>query len=95
MKPDQESWSNRRFSKRITVAVIGWGMAVPLLAMFLTPDLFGAAMTGGVATVGGALAGYMGTGHADLRATMNATYPGDVRLPAEPHLMGADHVRAG
>lgn len=94
MKRDQESWSNRRFSKRITVAAIVWGMAMPVLAMFLKPDLFAATMTGGVSTILAALGGYMGAGHADFRATMRANYPGDTRLPADPYSEAGD-VRAG
>lgn len=95
MKRDQESWSNRLFSKRITVAVIAWGMAVPLFAMFLKPDLFAAAMTGGVATIGGAMAGYMGTGHADFRTAVRATIPGAGHRAADPYNLEDDDVRAG
>lgn len=84
MRPDQEGWSNRRFSKRITLAAIIWGMAMPLLAMFLKPDLFAAAMAGGVSTILAALGGYQTIGHADMRASLRSANNG-YELPGGPH----------
>lgn len=81
-----------------------FGMSQPSLAMFVDPDLYGAAMTGAVAIITAALAGYMGAGHADLRVIRNSgrSMPGSwqsdpvgpgVPLPLDPS--EAHHDRIG
>lgn len=94
----------RRFSKRITVAVIGWAMALPVLTLFVQPDAFGAALTASVPTIATAFTAYMGTGHADYRVRNNQPsytpepWHGSAMSPGVPmnlSPMEAGHDRAG
>lgn len=94
---------SRRFSKRITVAVMAWGMVTTWLAMFLTPDLAPVVIPTAAGAVTLALGAYMGTGHADYRATLNrqdhtgepwsapAMTPG-LPFPLDPASTGGDHA---
>lgn len=74
----------RRFSRRITVAVMAWGMITTWLAMFFTPDLAPVVIPTAAGAVTIALGAYMGTGHADLRATLNQPSYGEESWPAPP-----------
>lgn len=72
MRRDQEpAKPRRRFSKRITVAVMVWGMVTTWLAMFLTPDLAAVVIPTAAGAVTLSLGAYMGAGHADYRVAQS------------------------
>jgi cadmium resistance protein CadD (predicted permease) len=71
---------HRKFSKRITTAVLVWAMSLVTAALIFRPEHFVAAMTGVVPLILGVLGTYQGVGHADLRTVTQQRgkgFPGD------------------
>jgi hypothetical protein len=64
---DDKKTVHRKYSKRITTAVLVWAMALATAVLVFRPEHFVAAMTWVVPLILGALGTYQGVGHADLR----------------------------
>lgn len=64
--------TKRTFTKRITVMVLVWAMAISIYTMIVNPELFVGAMAGILPFMISVIGAYQGTGHADYRAMLNA-----------------------
>lgn len=64
--------AKRTFTKRITVGVLLWAMAMSTYTLIYQPDLYVGALAGILPFMVAVIAGYQGTGHADYRATLRA-----------------------
>ena len=64
--------ANRTFTKRLTVGVLLWAMAMSTYTLIYQPDLYVGALAGILPFMIAVIGAYQGTGHADYRATLNA-----------------------
>lgn len=72
MKNNLPPKPKRVYTRRITTLVVVWAMGISTYTMIYEPSLFESALAELCLLILGVVGAYQGTGHADLRATLQA-----------------------